>query len=553
MTIYVVCPQCRLGTEMPADTVGKKLRCKNCKEIFRAVDSGVNSAVESTPLVVPPDQALPAEPPLENIPLESLGTPIPQPATPAAATAHSHWAPRPAKHGRRTTPTKLAKKTASYSWDALDESEQGLIKTGCWLVGLGVLAMILPSFGLTLKILVLIGDFAPIVGVLAALGGAGCLAAGFQRFPLMAAGAGGSISIASVVLCVVVMIPVFRQWQGNNESGAFPYQTANSSKTGKSNLLLSDRRKSPSVSPFPKSGLGQSQIRPPRAPLINDQNSTFGGNLKNRSQWPSNPSNSTSRSRPSSSDSSSGVSEGSDGDNPFQEQVETNNGLDDNPFVDAGPPSSQELSFANENVEDFFTSPGWFKLKPRRQYLKDRRFGSNREQQIRSDLIEWQRAIDKKLGNDWQNGLPDAFVTETAGRSMPDGAGSVLSIIHPEKVPIVGVRYAIRTLPQGDRIATIVPVFHRENDDANIMARDGYAVAGVNVVGRNSVERMQLIFMKIENDQFVVSDQYTSDWFGDDSAIGKPQTLGGDGRAMFGMNMNITFGLEAIQLFRDMP
>jgi hypothetical protein len=85
------------------------------------------------------------------------------------------------------------------------------------------------------------------------------------------------------------------------------------------------------------------------------------------------------------------------------------------------------------------------------------------------------------------------------------------------------------------------------------MARDGYAVGGLNVEADNTAVRaVQVIFMRYQNGALVPSDQYTSDWIGTSSGSGSTQ-LAGDGRPVVGVTGRRSFYLLGLGLMTVDP
>ncbi|HVX13302.1 MAG TPA: hypothetical protein VHC22_19110 [Pirellulales bacterium] len=104
----------------------------------------------------------------------------------------------------------------------------------------------------------------------------------------------------------------------------------------------------------------------------------------------------------------------------------------------------------------------------------------------------------------------------------------------------------------GERaISQIVPIFARDQKrrlPAGAVAREGYAVGGVNVYAQSYVNGIQLIFMRLRDDgQLDKDDSYTSDWITtvDD---GKMRTLTGDGAPIIGIHARRGAVIDALAL-----
>ncbi len=579
---------------MPAEVIGKKLRCKNCGQIFRAqADNAIPVVEDLVPVAEPELLPLPEATPYEAAPpnhgpLGAPQNPVPlNPAYPQHGTTGTQRSVagarspknRPKSRADQWNEVKKKKKRSGGGGGALEDGELGWIKTGVSLVILGFLGMLLPSFGLTLKILYVIGDYAPIAGVLFALGGAGCIAAGLQRFPLAAAGAGGSISLFSVIVCVLVMLSIFRDMSGTDQvSQNAPNRRGSVDEQVKafkdSQKRASDRPSFPSGSSFSNKGAAAPRIPTTKPPSSNEDakpgarsvqpprsgNRGPFGNRRSTTRPPRRSSGVSGSSRGSSGAGNSGSDSFGNGtlldptgDNPFEDMdLFKNPPSKDNSGADSGDANRVRSFGGNDELEQYFGSRGWFSEQPAKSYYdRNSRFASNREQQLKTDIRKISIALDRKFGGFWQKSLPHDYLTKTAGTKRKMGDRFLHKpAVHPEKVPVVGIRYEVREFAGTTRISALVPVFDRKNQDADSLAKDGYALAGLNVIADKYVNRVQVIYMRIDGDQFDSSDQYESDWYGVRSG-GDEHQLAGDGRAVFGFNVNQGIVVDGIQLFHD--
>jgi len=109
--------------------------------------------------------------------------------------------------------------------------------------------------------------------------------------------------------------------------------------------------------------------------------------------------------------------------------------------------------------------------------------------------------------------------------------------LDPEK-HLLGVEYRLGAWDNEPCLAQLVCVFDRDQPTTlpdRLMAKEGYAVGGVNVQSIRYVNAVQLVYMKLLPDgRLDAADSYTSDWFGH-PGNGTESTLAADGRKVIGI------------------
>ena len=107
-------------------------------------------------------------------------------------------------------------------------------------------------------------------------------------------------------------------------------------------------------------------------------------------------------------------------------------------------------------------------------------------------------------------------------------------LVHPGKLPVIGVDLIVVNTPRGALIANLAPVYEKATDENSIMAPEGYALAGINVNAGKWIKGLQFIFMKVTPLGFDTSRAKKSEWYGTPTS-GIPETIGGDGRPVYGI------------------
>lgn len=142
--------------------------------------------------------------------------------------------------------------------------------------------------------------------------------------------------------------------------------------------------------------------------------------------------------------------------------------------------------------------------------------------------------------------FPAAYLSISAGKD----AGDRKFLFHPGKLPIRGVDLNVVKTKEGNAIASFAPIFGEATNDQSIMARSGYALAGIEVNAGAWVKGVRLVFMEVTPIGFDTSKSYRTDWFGTrPSGVG--EVLGSDGRPVYGIWCCRTNICKSIGLIRE--
>lgn len=119
---------------------------------------------------------------------------------------------------------------------------------------------------------------------------------------------------------------------------------------------------------------------------------------------------------------------------------------------------------------------------------------------------------------------------------------------------VVGVRYSLGELNGEAGLDDFEPVFTREHSNSrlqSVVARDGYAMGGLEVDGTGRVTAVRVIFMPFKPDgKLDPKASYQSDWIG--TPTGKPtKTLSGEGKLVLGFQGRRERLLEAVGLLLE--
>ncbi len=142
--------------------------------------------------------------------------------------------------------------------------------------------------------------------------------------------------------------------------------------------------------------------------------------------------------------------------------------------------------------------------------------------------------------------FPANYLSISAGKD----AGNRRFIVHPGKLPILGVDLIEIKSNAGSIIANIAPIYGAPTDEQSIMAREGFGLAGMEVNAGAWIKGVRLVFMKITPVGFDTSQSYRSAWYGTRSS-GLPERLGGDGRPVYGFWMCRTTICKSLGLIRE--
>lgn len=139
------------------------------------------------------------------------------------------------------------------------------------------------------------------------------------------------------------------------------------------------------------------------------------------------------------------------------------------------------------------------------------------------------------------------FVGDTTG-------GAAFRTLDPN-LPLLGVEYRVGAWDNEQCIGQLVPVFSADQEvtyEPRIIAKDGYAVGGMNVFTKRFVNAVQLVFMKIKPDGSLdPKDSYEGEWFGYPPEEVDPVLLGGDGRRVIGLHVKQGAILNGFALVMD--
>ncbi len=139
------------------------------------------------------------------------------------------------------------------------------------------------------------------------------------------------------------------------------------------------------------------------------------------------------------------------------------------------------------------------------------------------------------------------YLTVSVGK--PSNARNFIA--HPGKQPIVGVDVLTTKARRGPVLVKLAPIYDAEKptNDASVMAREGYALAAVNVNSRGWIKGVQLVFMRVTDLGFDTQDSYVSDWYGTKSSNFKK--LGGDGKPVYGFWTSGSKHISSLGLIRE--
>ena len=141
--------------------------------------------------------------------------------------------------------------------------------------------------------------------------------------------------------------------------------------------------------------------------------------------------------------------------------------------------------------------------------------------------------------------------TPFAGR---DSGGVTSRFVSPNH-PLLGVEYRTSAWDNEKCLAQLVPVYSEDQPksiEPRVIAKDGYAVGGMNVKSAKFVDAVQLIFMRLKADGSLdQTDRYTSDWLGEAAPTVKTTKLAGTGRRVLGIHCRNGAILDGVALVLD--
>ena len=126
--------------------------------------------------------------------------------------------------------------------------------------------------------------------------------------------------------------------------------------------------------------------------------------------------------------------------------------------------------------------------------------------------------------------------------------------------PLLGVAYTLGDWRGKGCLGSVRPLYDRSpavNRDPNggaVIARDGYAVGGLQVVADDTnAVAIAVVFLAVRDGRLDPADRYTSDFVGYLDAARTPVTLGGDGRTVIGLCGRRGMNLDAVGLVTAPP
>lgn len=115
---------------------------------------------------------------------------------------------------------------------------------------------------------------------------------------------------------------------------------------------------------------------------------------------------------------------------------------------------------------------------------------------------------------------------------------------------VLGFRIAVGSWAGKPALRTLEPLYARSTAvrDGEVLARDGYAVGGLNVATGAYVQGVQVIFMRVKSDgRLDAADSYASEWLGEQSQ--QPATmLDGGGAPVLGIHGRRAAVVDAVGL-----
>lgn len=538
MPARVTCPSCQKKLQVSSKFFGNKINCPGCKVNFVAQpDMGGEGLMPSNsgPLSLDAGRADSKSKPAAPSPYESLvSSLLTQPNAGASSQPVSY--PLAASPAPATSPYGHA---ASYATAAPKkqehDAEDGLpwfVHWGIYMMIIGLLALVLPLFGLQLRRLNGLGGAAPIVGMLIALGGCafiffGYLSRGKIDLALMF---GGVPAVMFVMLTVAGGFFLASTAQNMTVADNSNSPSSSSELRGPSRRLgnapvnitadeIRSRNQAPGPSSFtnpartiPKSSIPSSI---PTRSVPTPTSSAFAAESNDREPTETGFENSRPRGR---SASSSVASRQSSANSPFDDVMPET--------TPAGPPrfdsSPAEIDRDSQPRNSFAINSSFHEIKRRQMEMKS--------------------AAISAFGLTAGTGFPREYISNGVG----DGDEVFPDIfVHPRRLPMLGLDYS--TDSDSGLIETIIPVFDA-SENHRMIAEEGYAISGLNVHFESQLLGFQPIFMKIKGNSFDPNDSYEGEWFGVEPSEDAKVTLGNDGRPVYGLWLNAFTSVDGIAL-----
>ena len=150
---------------------------------------------------------------------------------------------------------------------------------------------------------------------------------------------------------------------------------------------------------------------------------------------------------------------------------------------------------------------------------------------------------------------PRANANPGVGEDTPfagDTTGGGVFRYAEARKPVIGVEYWAGAWDKEPCLARLIPVYAAEQPvegaAQRVMAKPGYAVGALTVRTKRYVNAVQITFMKLSDGKLDPKDSSTSEWLGATDVAGKEIKLGGDGRAVIGLNCRQGGILNAVAL-----
>ena len=142
--------------------------------------------------------------------------------------------------------------------------------------------------------------------------------------------------------------------------------------------------------------------------------------------------------------------------------------------------------------------------------------------------------------------LPADFGEDTAW--VGDASGGSPRRTGDKDKPLLGFNYSMGDWAGGPCLAKLLPIYSTNappSGQTQVLAKPGYAAAGLQVHADKVVRGVQVIFMKLNADGTLnAADSYVSELAGAQAPA--PQKLGGDGRRMVGVHLRQGLIIDAL-------
>ncbi len=137
-----------------------------------------------------------------------------------------------------------------------------------------------------------------------------------------------------------------------------------------------------------------------------------------------------------------------------------------------------------------------------------------------------------------------------------DKAAGHFRYVLPGK-PMIGIDWGAGEWDKEPCIGGIMPVYERKQPSGGgerLLAKEGYAVGGLNVRAKRFVDQVQIVFLKLLPDgKLDPKDSYTSEWLGPETKDAREVKLGGDGRPVIGIHCSKGAILNGVALVMGSP